>query len=91
MNTPLGTEIDNLRGLLEKSVQFMAPEERAKWTEREKLEAQQAETIRQHCADSIREIADAISSPRISRLSLERAQKDLLKALSLAAVLDPEE
>lgn len=62
-----------------------------RFDEEEKKRAELREKMRQECAEVLRRVADAIASPNISRPDLEEAQKRIARALSLAAVLDPEE
>lgn len=69
------------------------PEKR--YREREELRQKQTallETvIRSKCAEALGPIGEAIQSPSISRLDIERAQELLAEALAAARILDPEE
>lgn len=63
---------------------------REKWAEEERKRAKLAEDFRKACADCLGNMASAIHSPSISRGYMESAHRNLLRALSIASVLDPE-
>lgn len=63
---------------------------RAQLIAQREQEAKAAEMVRTECADALELIAGAIRRPSICRADLERALTHLHRALSAAAVLDPE-
>ena len=75
--------IESLRAAMPQAV-------REQWDEQDRREAKLAEDIRKECAEALTCLADAIKQPRIARLDLEDAIKHVSKALSIAAILDPE-
>jgi hypothetical protein len=77
------TPTESLRSLMPSDI-------RRQWEEQDARNAKLAEELRQHCADALRRIADAMSYPSCSRDDLERASLHIAKALSVGAALDPE-
>ena len=59
--------------------------------ERDDREAKAAHIVRNECADAMELMVGAIRRPAIARADLEEALIHLNRALSAAAVLDPEE
>jgi hypothetical protein len=80
MNDPI---IENFRDLMPEHI-------RQQWSEEDKREAKLIEDMRQACCNAIELIAEAMRRPKVSRVELEDAQKYLMRALSIAATLDPE-
>lgn len=80
MNDPI---IQSFRDLMPEHI-------RRQWSEEDQREAKLAEDMRQACCSALERIAEAMRRPRISRVELEDAQKHLMRALSIAATLDPE-
>lgn len=74
----------NIRALLPEHI-------RKQWDAQDAKQAQLAEQMRRECADAVELLASAIRRPYISRTELEEAQRKVARALSVAAVLDPEE
>lgn len=70
---------------------LIPPEVRQRWREEEARERKLTEQMRKHLGESLHWIGEAISRPSISREYLENALTELSRALSIAAVLDPEE
>ena len=70
---------------------LMPPDVLRQWEEQDARNAKLAEELRQHCADALRRIADAMSYPRCAADDLERATLHIAKALSVARALDPED
>lgn len=66
-----------------------ADQERIKKSEERMVKLR--EQMRQELAEVLRRVADALAYPNVARADLEEAQKYLIRALSIAAVLDPEE
>jgi hypothetical protein len=79
----IGESIERIRSLMPAEVQ-------RQWAERDAKDAKLREELRQEAVDAIASLADAIRFPNIARADLEAAQKHVVKALSIAAVLDPE-
>lgn len=69
---------------------LVPPEVRRRWDEENEREAKLIEDMRKHFAEAIESIAEAIHSPRICRKYAENAQVSLMRALSIAAMIDPE-
>lgn len=70
---------------------FFPPETKKRFEEEEARRTKLREQMRQECTEVLRRVADAISTPNIARSDLEEAQKHVARALSIAAVLDPED
>lgn len=69
---------------------LIPPAVRKQWDAKDAREIQLKEQMRAHCADALASIADAIRFPGIARTDLEAAQVSVMKALSIAAAIDPE-
>lgn len=73
---------------------LMAPEQAAVYrrarAEEDDREAKLQDDFRKACADCLGDLAQALHSPRIARADMESAQRHLMRALSIAATLDPE-
>lgn len=69
----------------------MPLEVRNRWDEEDRKRAQLGNEFRQACADCLADLAIALKHPSIARLDMEAAHRHMLRAMSIVAVLDPEE
>lgn len=84
ISDPLARAARDLRNL-------MPPEVRQRWDEEARKEARYIERLRAEAAETIERLAEAIRRPKCCRVDLEEAEKHLARALSIAAILDPEQ
>ena len=80
----MSTPSSDLRSLMPEHI-------RKQWDEQDAHKAKLTAQMQRECADALASIADALRFPNIARADLEIAQKHVMRALSIAAAIDPEE
>ena len=83
--------MDSISDSIRKLREAMPAEVRARWDEEDRRRVKLCEDLRVACADCLADLAVAIRYPKISRTDLESAHRALLRAMSISAVLDPED
>jgi hypothetical protein len=87
----LTEDAERLRGSVEGLIALLPESAQREIAAADERKKRLAEQLRQHCADAIASVADALRFPNIARVDLEAAQVAIAKALSVAAALDPED
>ena len=80
----MSNPVADIRSLMPEYIRKQLDEQDAR---KAKLTAQ----MQRECADALASIADALRFPSIARADLEQAQKHVMRALSIAAAIDPED
>ena len=81
----------HISGPLDKLIDALPPAARKKFAEEDRRRAKLTHDFRQACADCLADLALALRHPSMGRTDMEAAHRHMLRAMSIVAVLDPEE